>query len=103
VRVLPLSVIRSTVTASVRRPKRVRGGGASKSATGIRVNNFYTQITDAARDRYEVPREAVDIVPASSAPSVDSRLYDVDWVSEPHFGLRVIRRSTQTVLYAQSI
>jgi len=103
VRVLPLSVIRSTVTASVRRPKRVRGGGASKSATGIRVNNFYTQITDAAGDRYEVPREAVDIVPASSAPSVDSRLYDVDWVSEPHFGLRVIRRSTQTVLYAQSI
>jgi len=61
------------------------------------------QITDADSERYEVPKEAVDIVSDLSPPSYDLRLYDVEWVSEPHFGLRVIRRSTRTVVYVNSI
>jgi len=46
-----------------------------------------------------VPKEAVDIVPDPNPPSDNSRLYDVVWVSEPQFGLKVIRRSTRAVLY----
>jgi len=49
--------------------------------------------------RYEVPKEAVDIVRDPSPPSSNSRLYDVVWVSEPQFGLKVIRHSTRAVLY----
>ena len=60
---------------------------------------MWVQFTDPDTNRYQVPKEAVDIVyNMSSTPSNNTRLYDVVWVSEPQFGLKVKRRSTGTVM-----
>lgn len=54
------------------------------------------QFTDANNERFEVPEELLSIeTPANKASSPD---YEVEYVESPVFGIRVIRKSTGTVM-----
>ena len=56
------------------------------------------QIYDADEQRFQVPAEAVNISRPEVQPDNRTRLFDVEFENEPQFGIRVIRRSTNTVV-----
>ncbi len=56
------------------------------------------QIADADGKQFEIPREAVDIEKPPEPPSPETRMYDVTYVQEPQFGIKVTRRDTGSVV-----
>ncbi|CAH1781001.1 unnamed protein product, partial [Owenia fusiformis] len=50
--------------------------------------------------RFEVPREALDIEVPSTKP--ESTLYDFQYTTEPHFGVKVTRKSTNATIFDTS-
>ncbi|PIK48957.1 putative maltase-glucoamylase, intestinal [Apostichopus japonicus] len=58
---------------------------------------LHFKFTDANNERFEVPEELLSIeTPANKASSPD---YEVEYVESPVFGIRVIRKSTGTVIF----
>ena len=65
---------------------------AKKFLTGILI---YTD----EEARYEVPEEALNITKPDAPPSDNTRMYHIDYTTEPQFGLRVIRSDNNVTVF----
>ncbi|XP_023929978.1 sucrase-isomaltase, intestinal [Lingula anatina] len=63
------------------------------------VNRLRLKFTDSKQARYEVSQHALDIRAPSTPPAADDMLYEVIYITQPQFGVKVIRKDTNATIF----